>query len=69
VENVTQPEKKKRFFLKDKQVGILLLIPAIAILATLSLYPFFFTIYLSVHDYFLLQPWIPKAFIGLKNYV
>lgn len=69
MENATHPEKKKRFFLKDKQVGILLLIPAIAILATLSLYPFFFTIYLSVHDYFLLQPWIPKAFIGLKNFI
>ncbi|MCX6089550.1 MAG: sugar ABC transporter permease [Candidatus Atribacteria bacterium] len=61
--------KKIRFFLRDKYVGILLLLPALIILAFLSLYPFFFTIYLSVHDYFLLQTWIPKVFVGLKNYL
>ncbi len=50
-----------------KKAGYLLLVPAIAVLLFLIIYPMVYSIWLSLHTWYLSKPqWFP--FVGLKNY-
>ena len=57
---------RKRYRLKDSQVGFLLVVPGLAVFSGIILYPFLSAIWMSFTDRSLLFP--QYGFVGLKNY-
>ncbi len=56
-------------FLQNKRIfPYLLLIPSLLILALITLFPFLYNIWVSLHDYYLLYP-KDMTFIGFMNYL
>lgn len=47
----------------------LMLLPALLILALITLPPFFYAIYLSLHDIDITKPYLGRNFVGLDNFV
>jgi multiple sugar transport system permease protein len=45
------------------------LLPAVALLALITIYPFLYAVYLSLHDIDLTRPYLGRAFVGLGNYI
>lgn len=54
--------------LHRRRLVILLLIPSVATLMSVSMFPFFYNIWASLHDYTLIHPDLRK-FIGFGNYL
>ncbi|MCD6257002.1 sugar ABC transporter permease [Candidatus Aerophobetes bacterium] len=54
---------------EEKPLAYLLILPATIILGVLTLYPFGFMIYLSVHRWKASLSYIPKSFVGLSHFV
>jgi multiple sugar transport system permease protein len=54
------------FFLRDQVVGYVLILPALILIASLIVYPFFYALWLSVSN-----AWVgsPGRFVGLANYL
>ena len=54
------------FFLRDDVVGYVLILPALLLIVSLIVYPFFYALWLSVSN-----AWVgsPGEFVGLSNYV
>lgn len=46
----------------------LLILPSIAILAGIGLFPFIYAIWLSLHNIILVKPWIPLKLVGGENF-
>lgn len=55
--------------LSKRQLGYLLIIPAVGLIAFVSIYPFLATIWYSVHRLRLNMPNEPHLFIGLDHYL
>lgn len=53
---------------EEKFLAYILVLPAVAILGILTLYPFGFMIYLSFHRWKASLPQIPKSFVGLSHF-
>lgn len=47
----------------------LMFLPALLILILVTLPPFFYTIYLSVHDIDITKPYLGRHFVGLQNFI
>ncbi len=45
------------------------LLPATAVLALITLFPFFYAVYLSLHDINLTRPYLGRPFVGAGNYL
>jgi len=54
--------------LTDRQLGFLLLAPALLTLAVVMLYPVLTVLWQSIHGEHLLRPWLGSPFIGLDNF-
>jgi len=54
---------------KEKPLAYLLVLPATIILGALTLYPFGFMIYLSMHRWKASLAYIPKSFVGLSHFI
>lgn len=52
----------------DRNTGMLFLLPAVAVLGALILFPLGYTLYFSVHDWFAASREAPR-YVGLQNYV
>ena len=59
-------EKNRRRGLSDKQVGVLLIIPGLAIFMTIILFPFIDAIRMSFTDKTMINP--ETHFVGFQNY-
>ncbi len=59
---------KLSFPLSDRAILKLLVIPALAILLGVTIYPLLFAYYMSVHDMTIVNFWNPR-FIELRNYI
>lgn len=57
----------KRFF--SKRLGVLLAVPAFALLMAISIYPLIYCAVLSVQDWNFLKAYIPPSFVGIANYL
>jgi len=57
----------KQFF--SKNFGVLLIIPAFAMLMAISIYPLIYCAVLSVQDWNYLRAYLPPSFVGIANYV
>lgn len=67
----TIPSTRRRFSLGDlseRSLGLLLLLPAAALLSLIVLYPVGRLIYSSFFTIRLAEPWIGRPFVGLLNY-
>ncbi|NMB13190.1 MAG: sugar ABC transporter permease [Firmicutes bacterium] len=53
----------------DKSIAIQFVAPSVVLLALITMFPFVYTIYLSVMNIELTRPYIPRAFVGLRNYI
>ena len=58
-------EKNRRRGLSDKQVGVLLIIPGLAIFMTIILFPFIDAIRMSFTDKTMINP--ETHFVGFQN--
>ena len=70
--NKLQRKRGSRFFLSwiDDHLGIVFIVPAMAILALLVIYPLLFNVNMSLHKVNLLNFKTDKwEFVGLKNYI
>ncbi|HPZ40192.1 MAG TPA: sugar ABC transporter permease [Candidatus Atribacteria bacterium] len=47
----------------------LMLLPALIVLAAITFPPFFYSIYLSVHDVDLTKPYLGRPFVGVNNFI
>jgi len=56
-------------FKKQKYFPYLFLLPTFLVLIWITVFPFGYILYLSVHQYFLLKPWVPRIFVGIKNFM
>lgn len=68
---VMQPIPSKRSSLSEKQAAFLLLIPFLSVYALFLVYPFFRGIWISLHDWNLLEVAFnpaAKKFVGFSNY-
>ncbi len=54
--------------LSDRQLGYLLLTPALATLAVVMLYPVVTVLWQSLHGEHLLRPWLGSPFVGLEHF-
>ncbi len=54
---------------EEKPLAYFLILPAIITLGVLTLYPFGFMIYLSVHRWKASLAYIPKSFVGLSHFI
>jgi len=53
----------------SKNLGVLLVVPAFALLMGISIYPLIYCAVLSVEDWNFLKAYIPPSFVGVANYV
>jgi multiple sugar transport system permease protein len=53
----------------EKVQGIILVIPAFILLMIISIYPLFYTIFISLQEWNYLKVYIPPKFIGAENYI
>jgi ABC-type sugar transport system permease subunit len=61
----------KRFSRRQREdlwVGILLIAPAALIMAVVTIYPLLRSLWISVHTWDLVKPYLGHPFVGLKNY-
>lgn len=68
---MTQSSSSKRSSLTEKQAALILLLPFLLVYALFLVYPFFRGIWISLHDWNLLQVAFnpaAKQFVGLENY-
>ncbi len=49
-------------------VPYLFLMPSVAILASIGVYPFIYAVVLSFENVVLTKPWLPVRFVGIENY-
>ena len=62
-------EKIQQQGLSKPQLGVLLITPAILLIAFISVYPFLMTIWYSLHKIRLNVPTAAQPFVGLENYI
>jgi len=56
-------------FKEQRYLPYLFLLPTLLVLLWITIFPFGYILYLSVHRYYLLKPWVPRIFLGVKNFV
>lgn len=53
---------------RKKLLPYLLLAPSVAVLVTIGVYPFIYSVVLSTGSAVLTKPWLPSRFVGFENY-
>ena len=53
----------------QRHLGVLLVVPAFALLMIISIYPLFYSIYISLTDWNLLKAYAAPEFVGGQNFV
>ena len=59
----------RNLIFNEKRFCILFLLPALGLIAVITLYPLLYSLYLSLRIYNPLRPWRPSRFVGLGNYL
>ncbi|MBO9386598.1 MAG: sugar ABC transporter permease [Thermomicrobium sp.] len=64
-----QTATRRLTFRRRRQlVGILLVVPSLALILSVMLYPLLYSLWISVYDLNVTTPWLPPRFVGLENY-
>ncbi len=53
---------------RSLKIGAIFLLPAVLVLFLTTIYPLLYSLYLSFRQYNLAKPFIPRIFVGFRNY-
>ncbi|MDI6871131.1 MAG: sugar ABC transporter permease [Bacillota bacterium] len=62
------PKPRKRQMTLERRTPALMVTPAVALLLLLTLFPMFYSLFLSLHDWNMARPQHGRTFIGLGNF-